>query len=146
MSVYTNLISQMHDKFKVTDFVNSNFTKENLCKEEYYKKFEQFIDLRVRMIQEEVDELKTAVKNKDHEETVDAIVDALVFLFGLGDILKIDIEKAYKEVMEANIKKVPGIKPNRPNPYGLPDLIKPEGWEAPTHKGNHGILSYIAPF
>jgi len=31
-----------------------------------------------------------------------------------------------------------GIKPERPNPLGLPDLIKPKGWKAPIHKTNHG--------
>jgi hypothetical protein len=37
-------------------------------------------------------------------------------------------------------KKV-GIKETRPNPLGLPDLIKPKDWKAPSHKGNHGKLS-----
>ena len=33
-----------------------------------------------------------------------------------------------------------GVKPSRPNPLGLPDLIKPEDWEAPNHEGNYGDL------
>ncbi len=36
-----------------------------------------------------------------------------------------------------------GIKPGRPNPLGLPDLMKPEGWVAPSHEGNHGIMDRI---
>ena len=36
-----------------------------------------------------------------------------------------------------------GVKPERPNPLGLPDLIKPEGWEAPSHEGNHGKFNNI---
>jgi hypothetical protein len=28
----------------------------------------------------------------------------------------------------------------RPNPLGLPDLIKPEYWQSPSHKGNTGEL------
>jgi len=33
------------------------------------------------------------------------------------------------------------VKESRPNPLGLPDLIKPAGWVAPSHAANHGILS-----
>jgi len=36
-----------------------------------------------------------------------------------------------------------GIKASRPNPLGLPDLIKPEGWQPPSHQGNHGLLKFI---
>ena len=46
-------------------------------------------------------------------------------------------------VFDANMTKSPGVKPGRPNPFGLPDLLKPEGWTAPTHRGNHGSLSDI---
>ena len=36
-----------------------------------------------------------------------------------------------------------GVKPGRPNPLGLPDLMKPEDWKAPSHEGNHGKLHDI---
>jgi hypothetical protein len=41
------------------------------------------------------------------------------------------------------MNKEVGIKPSRPNPLGLPDLIKPEGWTPPSHEGNHGLLSKL---
>ena len=41
------------------------------------------------------------------------------------------------------MNKEVGIKPERPNPYGLPDLIKPDNWEAPTHGENTGILDKV---
>ena len=34
-----------------------------------------------------------------------------------------------------------GIKKERPNPLGLPDLVKPAGWENPNHNGNHGLFT-----
>jgi len=39
-------------------------------------------------------------------------------------------------------KKV-GVKQSRPNPLGLPDLIKPEGWEAPSHNNNVGLFGRV---
>ena len=39
------------------------------------------------------------------------------------------------------MNKTPGVKATRPNKFGLPDLVKPEGWTAPSHTGNHGLLT-----
>ena len=48
-------------------------------------------------------------------------------------LLGIDAHKAWHEVHKANMSKEVGVKESRPNPLGLPDLIKPEGWKAPSH-------------
>ena len=42
------------------------------------------------------------------------------------------------QIYSANMAKNVGVKPGRPNPFGLPDLIKPDGWIGPSHSGNHG--------
>ena len=42
-----------------------------------------------------------------------------------------------------DIAKVPGVKPGRPNPLGLPDLTKPSGWSGPDHSNNLGDLERI---
>ena len=41
------------------------------------------------------------------------------------------------------MEKEVGIKASRPNPLGLPDLIKPEGWTAPSHADNTGTLKKV---
>ena len=43
------------------------------------------------------------------------------------------------------MSKVLGVKKERPNPLGLPDLAKPEGWKSPSHVGNHGLIKGITP-
>ena len=35
------------------------------------------------------------------------------------------------------------MKATRPQAGDMPDLIKPEGWTAPSHKGNHGTLPTV---
>ena len=97
-----------------------------------------WLDLRVRMQEEELGELKDAVKDKDAEGVVDALVDTLVFAVGTLDILGVDGNKAWDVVHQANMAKTPGVKPGRPNPLALPDLIKPDNWVEPTHKDNLG--------
>jgi len=39
--------------------------------------------------------------------------------------------------------KKTGVKASRPNPLGLPDLIKPEGWVGPDHSDNVGLVNKI---
>ena len=60
-----------------------------------------------------------------------------------GIILFLPILVYPSQVLKANMKKEVGRKETRPNPLGLPDLVKPEGWEAPSHEGNHGKLNDI---
>ena len=113
----------MHDKFDL-------MTPEQLKK---------FLEFRIKFLQEELDELKANTDNP--EEIVDALIDLSVVAIGTLDAYMIDSHMAWDEVLYANMQKTPGIKPERPNPLGLPDLIKPDGWKAPSHEGNHARLS-----
>ena len=97
-----------------------------------------FLEFRANFLQEELDELKENMNNP--EEVVDALIDLCVVAIGTLDAFNIDSHKAWNEVLRANMTKMVGIKEGRPNPLGLPDLTKPEGWTAPSHEGNHGSL------
>ena len=101
---------------------------------------EQFMELRLRMITEEVDETMAAYLRGDTVEIVDGIIDLCVFAIGTLDLFGVDADKAWKEVLKANLTKEVGIKEGRDNPFNLPDLKKPEGWKSPTHTGNTGLL------
>lgn len=102
------------------------------------EKLKTFLQFRINFLQEELDEMKTA---KSAEDVVDALIDLCVVAIGTLDCFKVDSYKAWDEVLVANMNKEVGIKPERPNPLGLPDLIKPAGWVAPSHQGNHGMLT-----
>lgn len=121
-------IADMHSKFKV------NQTAEALTKDQ----LRTYLKFRIDMVQEEVTELKDAFDASDAEGVVDALIDAVVFALGTLDVFGVDTAKAWVAVMDANMAKEPGVKPGRPNPFGFPDLIKPEGWVGPSHEDNHG--------
>jgi len=76
-------------------------------------------------------------------ETVDGLIDLCVFAIGTLDVMGIDASLAWDQVHEANMAKSPGVKPGRPNPWGLPDLMKPVGWTSPSHENNHGFLPQV---
>lgn len=125
-------ISDMHFKYGVNEKVR-NFDADKL---------RQFLEFRVKFLEEELNELKDNMNNP--EEIVDALIDLCVVAIGTLDAFEVNAYRAWDEVLAANMNKRVGVKESRPNPLGLPDLIKPEGWEAPSHSHNHGLLYKIA--
>lgn len=123
-------VAELHRKFGVDKKV-AEMSPEMLDK---------FLRFRLGCIQEELDETFDAQSNGDAEETVDGLIDLIVFAVGTLDILGIRTSEAWRQVHAANMSKEVGIKEGRPNPFGLPDLVKPKGWKAPSHKDNHGDL------
>ena len=101
----------------------------------------KFIEFRLDFIKEEYDETREAMVTEDAEEIVDGLIDLCVVAIGTLDALGINSIDAWDAVLEANMAKEVGIKEERPNPLGLPDLIKPAGWINPSHEGNHGIIA-----
>jgi glutaredoxin-related protein len=132
-------MNRMHKTYGVHKIINE-MDKEQL---------KQFLHFRVACIQEELDELKGASKTLlpqldcDPEEVVDALIDICVFAIGTLDLFGVNGYEAWNQVLMANLNKQIGIKPERPNPFGLPDLIKPDNWEPPCHEGNHGKFEGI---
>ena len=124
-------IAWMHKKYGVHEWV-ANASPYDLKK---------FIDFRLDFIEEEFEETQKAHFEEDAEEIVDGLIDLCVVAIGTLDALGVDPYKAWDNVLAANMAKEVGIKPERPNPLGLPDLIKPADWKAPSHQGNHGIIA-----
>lgn len=123
-------MNEMHAKFGVHEAVSRMDAN----------KLAEFLQFRIKCLQEELDELKAAHNGDD---AVDALIDLSVFAIGTLDLFGIDAEMAWDRVYKANITKEVGIKEARPNPLGLPDLVKPAGWTAPTHKDNIGAFEKI---
>jgi hypothetical protein len=123
-------MNDMHAKFGVREVVSKMDAN----------KLADFLQFRIGCLQEELDELKAA---RNGDDAVDALIDLCVFAIGTLDLYGVDANMAWDRVYKANITKEVGIKAARPNPMGLPDLVKPEGWTAPTHKDNIGAFEKI---
>jgi len=82
----------------------------------------------------ELEEKKLNVANNDPEVIDVCFIDLCVVAIGTLDAFDVDAHKAWEEVLKANMNKEVGEKAERPNPLGLPDLVKPEGWEAAIHE------------
>lgn len=121
---------RMHDRFGVYNWVEDSTPESR----------QALMKLRMRMLTEEFAETMDAYLQSDPEEMIDGLIDLIVIAAGTLDIAGVDVESAWNTVYRANMAKEPGVKPGRPNPLGLPDLLKPAGWTGPDHSANHGIL------
>jgi len=123
-------IHEMHSKYGVREVVGKFDAN----------KLDTYLTFRANFLQEELDELK---KSNNADDAVDALIDLCVVAIGTLDAFGVDAYTAWDRVHKANMNKEVGIKESRPNPLGLPDLIKPQGWTAPTHVDNVGLLEKI---
>ena len=62
--------------------------------------------LRINLIQEELDELKEAMSNNDLLEVADALTDLLYVTYGAGHAFGIDLDKCFNEVQNSNMSKL----------------------------------------
>jgi predicted HAD superfamily Cof-like phosphohydrolase len=100
----------------------------------------EFLKFRIKFLREELKELEDA---SSPDDAIDALIDLCVVAIGTLDAFDVDSYTAWDEVHGANMKKEVGIKESRPNPSGLPDLIKPKSWVAPSHLSNRSLLDFV---
>lgn len=129
--VISDDIRMMHDYYGFHEAVDK-LPKEHLL---------EFLKFRFNFLKEELNEGLEAIDQKNPEEVCDSLIDLIVVAIGTLDLYKVDFKKAWYEVLQANMNKEVGVKPTRPNQWGLPDLIKTNDWVPPSHEGNHGLLS-----
>lgn len=125
-------MADMHQKYGVNEWFDKHKDDKVLMN--------KYLMFRLLMCQEELHETMQAVNSGNSEEIVDGLIDLCVFAIGTLDVFNVNASKAWDEIYRANMNKRVGVKPGRPNPFGLPDLLKPGGWTPPSHEDNHGEL------
>ena len=129
-------IAEMHTKFGVNPVIRQLDAE----------KLRTFLKFRIDFLQEELDEMRAALdagNEKSADDTVDALIDLCVVAIGTLNAFDVDAYVAWNRVHGKNMQKDAGVNANRPNPLGLPDLIKPVGWTSPTHADNVGLLAKL---
>ena len=67
---------------------------------------DKIVQLRIDLIEEELKELKEAVKNNDIVEVADALTDILYVTYGAGHSFGVDLDKCFDEVQRSNMSKL----------------------------------------
>ena len=63
-------------------------------------------ELRISLINEELEELKKAIEDNDILEVADALTDILYVVYGEGHAFGINLDKCFNEVQESNMSKL----------------------------------------
>ena len=92
----------------------SNFNKVKIFMNTYGQEVKEIatfpenkiVQLRIDLIEEELNELKEAVKNNDIVEVADALTDILYVTYGAGHSFGVDLDKCFDEVQRSNMSKL----------------------------------------
>ena len=63
-------------------------------------------ELRLELIQEELDELSDAVADRDMIQIADALTDLLYVVYGAGHAFGLDLDECFEEVHRSNMSKL----------------------------------------
>ena len=67
---------------------------------------DKIVQLRVDLIEEELNELKEAIENNDIVEVADALTDILYVTYGAGHSFGVDLDECFDEVQRSNMSKL----------------------------------------
>ena len=67
---------------------------------------EKINKLRISLIEEDLDELKLAIKENNIKEVADALTDILYVTYGAGHAFGINLDKCFEEVQNSNMSKL----------------------------------------
>merc|ERR1712188_295138 len=93
---------------KVTEEFMKNFGQKvfDAPQMDIFDKDPKTVDLRLKLIKEEVKELADAMKEKDMVETIDALGDILYVVYGAGGAFGIDLDQAFDLIHKSNMTKL----------------------------------------
>ena len=96
-------MSNMSNFNKVKTFMNT-YGQEIRDKATFPDK--KIVQLRIDLIQEELNELKDAITSNDIIEVADALTDILYVTYGAGHSFGINLDKCFDEVQDSNMSKL----------------------------------------
>ena len=96
-------MSDMSNFNKVKTFMNT-YGQDVKEKAEFPEN--KIVQLRIDLIEEELNELKEAIKNKDIVEVADALTDILYVTYGAGHSFGVNLDECFDEVQRSNMSKL----------------------------------------
>lgn len=106
-SSYVTPPSRLTNFQKVVEFNKAFGVQTNTTPQlDIFDKDPKFVAYRLALIEEEVQELRDAIKEKDFTETIDALVDSLYVILGACASLGFDANQAFDLVHKSNMSKL----------------------------------------
>jgi predicted HAD superfamily Cof-like phosphohydrolase len=96
-------MSDMSNFNKVKAFMNT-YGQDVKEKAEFPEN--KIVQLRIDLIEEELNELKEAINNKNIVEVADALTDILYVTYGAGHSFGVNLDECFDEVQRSNMSKL----------------------------------------
>ena len=109
------------------------------------QKEEEYL-LSHHQMREETDEFLVACEQEDYIGALDALIDNMVFTFGVAYKMGVDAKTfhdCFTAVMNANMEKKKGVKAGREGFGNAADAIKPDNWQSPEDRIGEILLEKI---
>ena len=91
------MVGEFHEVFE-----HPKESKPNL---KVFDENKKLVDLRIALIDEEFNEFKQAIKDKNMVEVADALSDILYVIFGAGQAFGINLDETFSKVHQSNMTK-----------------------------------------
>jgi predicted HAD superfamily Cof-like phosphohydrolase len=91
----------------------------------------EILQLKLRHLEEELQEIEQGAEAKDLEQVFDGIIDLVYVALGLAYFCNLPFNEGWQRVHWANMQKVRANRPEDSKRGSTFDIIKPEGWQAP---------------
>lgn len=88
---------------------------------------------RLKFLAEELKEANIAAAKSDLPDFLDALVDLVYVAIGTAHVFNLDFQHAWRNVQDANMKKVNASDENPGKRGHSSDIVKPVDWKAPDH-------------
>ena len=99
----------VHDRSEMTNFEKVEYFMKTFGQEIKTSadlSTDKINSLRVSLINEELEELKKAISERNMLEIADALTDLLYVTYGAGHAFGIDLDKCFDEVQNSNMSKL----------------------------------------
>lgn len=101
------------------------------------------VKLRMSLIEEEVDELRKAIQDKDMVEVADALADILYVVYGAGLAFGIDLDKAFDLVHKSNMSKLCQTEQEAKETIDWYKNQKSSPYDSPAYKWEPSVQKFI---
>ena len=91
----------------------------------------EILQLKLKHLHEELQEIEDGVDAKDLEQVFDGIIDLVYVSLGLAYFCNLPFNEGWQRVHWANMKKIRAMRAEDSKRGSTFDIIKPEGWQAP---------------
>ena len=127
-------------------FVKTNFQKvlefnkafgvatNTTIQHDIFDKDPKLVEYRLSLIEEELQELRDAIKQKDMTETIDAISDILYVVYGAATAFGFDADKAFEIVQKSNMSKLCETEEDANETVRLYMSEVPQRYDSPCYK------------